>query len=105
MNTKSTGYSQIRNLEDLQRQKLKIRRKIRIRERLINKHYKELSEDMSAHYVVDQTFRMLNVENPFNGTMGGFAKSFLMRKQVIVPLLSGIASALGISWLMKKFSK
>jgi len=104
MNTKSTGYSKINTLEDLQRQKLKIRKKIKIREKLIDKHLKELNEDISAQYVIDQTFRLLKTENPFNGAIGGFAKSFLFRKQIIVPLLSGIATAFGISWLMKKFS-
>lgn len=105
MNTKSTGYSQIRTLEDLKRQKLKIRRKIKIREKLINKHYKEFNEDLSTQYFVDQTFKLFKTENPFKGTIGAITKTFLFRKQVIIPILSGIASALGISWLMKKFSK
>lgn len=103
MNTNVSGYSQIRSLEDLKLQKQKINKKLRLRKRLMGKHFNDLNDELSFNYAFRQTLKLLKVNNPYTGMAGNFLKDQMLNKNVLIPLISGVASAIGSFFLMKKF--
>jgi len=85
-------YSQIKGISQLQRQKRLLEKKIKIRERLLNKHINDFSDDFSGDYVYRQSIKTLKLDS----AMWKIAPQFLKgnKKGLIIPLLSGVVATM-----------
>ncbi|MBN2893799.1 MAG: hypothetical protein JXL97_18155 [Bacteroidales bacterium] len=95
------SYDNIKSLNDLKRQRQIIETKLRIRKHLLNKHIRDLDEDFSGDYVFRQSLKSLKMDNPIYSFIPGFIKGVKPGKKVLVPLFSGIGSAIAAFLLMK----
>lgn len=97
-------YNKINNLKTLERKKLILSKKMQIRERLINKHIKDFSEELDANYILNQTLKFVKIDNPFvkfiPNLIKGQANS--SQKGLIVSIASAIGTGLA-SFFVYKF--
>ena len=98
-------YSQIHGIEELIRHKNLLSKKVRIRERLLNKHINDLSDDFSADYIYRQSLDTFKLKNPLWNFVPELVKGKMPKKGFIVPLLSGLGVAVTSLFLFNKKGK
>lgn len=100
------NYSQIRNARDVKHQKKILNTKLKIRKHLLNKHFKELNDDISVNYVYRQGLKALKIDNSLMSFLPGFLKSTNTKnKGLIVSLVSAGIAGLTSMFLFLKFKK
>ncbi len=92
-------YSNIRSINDLNRQKRLLESKIKIRNRLLNKHFNDLNDDFSAQYVFRETARALKIDNPAIKFLSAFFKGQKLNKKFYIPIITGLATAIASFFL------
>ena len=100
MKTSKKQLRRIRNLNDLKRYKRKLRKKIYIRERLLNKHVKDFNKDFSGYYLADETIKYLKLEGTFWQFLPMLFSQGGLRK-LLLPIISGIGTGLGSIFIFK----
>jgi hypothetical protein len=104
MKSNSINYSNIKNLNDLQRYKIILKKKIKLRKKLLDKHLKDLEEDFSADYIYRQSLKALKINNNlFTFVPKLFGDN--NKKKFIYSIISGFSAALGTLFINKKFKK
>ncbi len=98
-------YSKIRGIEELRRHKKLLSKKIRIRERLLNKHINDLSDDFSADYIYRQSLDAFKLKNPLWNFVPEIVKGKMPKKGLILPVLSGLGAAITSLFLFNKKEK
>lgn len=99
--TKKKYYSNIKGIDELARQKKILQKRIKIRERLLNKHVKDFNDDFSGDYLYRQSLKTLKLDNSLFKVVPNFIKGNMNKKSFIVPALSGIGAALASVFLFK----
>ncbi|MBN2664669.1 MAG: hypothetical protein JXR68_13550 [Bacteroidales bacterium] len=94
-------YSNIKGIDELARQKKILEKKIKIRERLLNKHIKDLNDDFSGDYLYRQSIKTLKLDNSLLNIIPSFIKGNMNKKSFIIPAISGIGAALASVFLFK----
>ena len=89
---KRNEFSNIRNLRDLELAKLRLKKKMKLRQRLLAIHLKQSSEDASAQYFINHAMKGMGVKNPFIRLMPNLLKNTLNTSQK--GLLASLASAI-----------
>lgn len=96
-------YNKINNLNVLRRKKLILRKKMQIRERLLNKHIRDFSEEMDANYILNQSLKFMKIDNPFVKFIPNLIKSQLnsSQKGLFVSIVSAIGTGLATFFVYK----
>ena len=88
---KRNEFRNIKNLRDLEVAKLRLKKKIKLRQRLLDIHLKQLSEDANAQYLINHTIKGIGINNPFIRLMPNLIKNALNTSQK--GLFASLASA------------
>lgn len=102
---RSNKNKKIRNVKDLQIAKDKIQKRMKIRNKLLNKHLNDFNEDLSASYLFRQGTDLLNVNNRFINTIPSLLKNKKLGKSFFISLFSGIGVSMLTLYILKKKSK
>ena len=88
---KRNEFRNIKNLRDLEVAKLRLKKKMKLRERLLDIHLKQLSNDANAQYFINYAMKGMGVKNPFIRLVPNLLKNALNSSQK--GLLASLASA------------
>lgn len=94
-------YSNINGVEELKRQKKLLQKKIKVRERLLNKHINDFNDDFSGDYLYRQSVKTLKLDNALWKMAPQFFKEGKSKKGFIIPALSGLGAAIASFFFMK----
>ncbi len=104
---KRNNYGKIRNVRDLKMQKKHLEKRIKVRKRLLDKHFNDFNDDLSADYLYRQSLQSLKIQNPFwniipKAVKGNFGKGKSFNKKgFLIPLLSGLGAAVTSFFIFK----
>ncbi len=96
--------ARVRNLNDLQRYKKRLHKKIFLRKKLLDKHLKDLENDLSAEYITKEVIKTLKLEGTFWQYIPNLFSNHGIKK-LILPFLSGLGTALSSFMAFKKSGK
>ena len=99
------GYSNIKNIEDLQEQKKLLEARMNLRKKLINKHIKDLNEDFSGEYLIRQSLKLFKIDNNLSSFIPEILANPKIGKKIILPLIGGAVSFFGAYLLFKQKKK
>ena len=100
------NYSKIRNARDVKHQKKILNTKLKIRKHLLDKHLKELNDDVSVNYVYQQGLKALKIDNGLLSFLPRILKSTNTKnKGLVVSLVSAGIAGVASMLLFVKFKK
>ena len=94
-------YSYIRNVNDLERYKRILQKKIKLRKQLLDKHIKDLSEDISADYIYRQSLKALKLDTGLLKLAPRIFNKNSKGKGFFVTLLSGLSAGIASLFFFK----
>ena len=89
---RNNDFRNIRNLKDLEVAKQRLKKKIKLRQRLLDIHLKQLSEQANAQYLINYAMKGIGIKNPLVRFLPNLLKNALSTSQK--GLLASIAGAL-----------
>ena len=101
---RNNSYKKIRNINNLQQQKRKLKTKLKIRNHLFNKHIRDFEDDFSGDYLYRQTLKTFKLNNPLFSFLPSLLKNSKNNKKII-PITGGIGVVVGIALYFLKNNK